>query len=159
MVETTRLRAGSAESTNSFGGKPQKPDLVTSCFFSAAPCNLSWVIAPKKSIYYSDAWLRSCSTVADIREARTIWQSALCSYKHVSVLCLEMFCCLLEIQKIDSWRKKLFTNIKKLSYRKKTTSVRSDGFWRLSSPSSPELLPDQWPPSSRHRARKWERDL
>ena len=54
-------------------------------FFSAAPGNLSWVIAPKKSIYYSDAWLRSCSTVADIREARTIWQSALCSYKHVSV--------------------------------------------------------------------------
>ena len=31
----------------------------------------------------------------------------------------DMFCCLLEIQKIDSWRKKLCTNIKKLSYRKK----------------------------------------
>ena len=32
MVETTRLEAGSAESTNSFRGKPQKPDLVTSFF-------------------------------------------------------------------------------------------------------------------------------
>ena len=32
-------------------------------------------------------------------------------------ICLDMFCCLLEIQKIDRWREKLCTNIKKLSHR------------------------------------------
>ena len=117
MVETTRLGAGGAESTNSFRGKPQKPDLVTSFFLLS--CSRQPFMSNCSQEIKIILWCqRSCSTVADIREARTIWQSALCSYKHVSVLCLEMFCCLLEIQKIDR-RKKLCTNIKKRSYRKK----------------------------------------
>ena len=95
---------------------------------------------------------RSCSTVADIREARTTFGKAHFALTNMSA-CQKMFCRLLEIQKIYSRRKKLCAVL-----QEKTISVRSDGFWRLSSPRSSELLPDQWPPPSRYRARKWERD-
>ena len=94
----------------------------------------------------------SCSTVADIREARTTFGKAHFALTNMSA-CQKMFCRLLEIQKIYSRRKKLCAVL-----QEKTISVRSDGFWRLSSPRSSELLPDQWPPPSRYRARKWERD-
>ena len=157
MVETTRLEVGSAESTNSFRGKPQKPDLVTSFFLLS--CSQQPFMSNCSQEIKIILWCqRSCSTVADIREARTTFGKAHFVLTNMSACQNLLGNVLLFTRNSEKRRKKLCTNIKKLSYRKKTPSVRSDGFWRLSSPRSPELLPDQWPPSSRHQARKWERD-
>ena len=69
----------------------------------------------------------SCSTVADIREARTPFGKAHFVLTNMSAW-QKMFCRLLEIQKINSQRKKICAVL-----QEKTISVRSDGFWRLSS--------------------------
>ena len=158
MVETTRLEAGSAESTNSFRGKPQKPDLVTSFFFSAAPSNLSWVIAPKKSKWYSDA--RGVDVQLQISEKRAPFGKAHFVLTNMSACqnLLENVLLLTRNSENRLLKKEITYKYQEAVLQEKTTSVRSDSFWRLSSPRSPELLPDQRPPSSRHRARKWERD-
>ena len=126
MVETTRLEVGSAESTNSFRGKPQKPDLVTSFFLLS--CSQQPFMSNCSQEIKIILWCqRSCSTVADIRGARTPFGKAHFVLTNMSA-CQKMFCRLLEIQKIDSRRKKLCAVL-----QEKTISVRSDGFWRLSS--------------------------
>ena len=158
MVETTRLEAGSAESTNSFRGKPQKPDLDTSFFLLG--CSQQPFVSNHSQEIKIILWCqRSCSTVADIREARTTFGKAHFVRTNISA-CQNLLENVLLLTRNSENRllKKEITYKYQEAVLQEKTSVRSDSFWRLSSPRSPVLLPDQRPPSSRHRARKWERD-